>query len=90
MTSYIDIIGFIAGGLTIIALIPQIIRMFREENTKAVSLMSYSLTSSGCFLWVVYGIMMNNTPVIIANGLITCLLLTIVAKKIYNLVKKID
>lgn len=86
----IEIIGYVAGALTIIALVPQAIKVFQTENTKALSLINYTLTFLGVFLWVVFGVITKNIPVLVSNALVLTLLAIILSKKICNLRKGID
>jgi MtN3 and saliva related transmembrane protein len=70
------ILGYMAGTLTTIAFIPQVIRTWKTKSTKDISLGMFVTFCLGVFLWLVYGIILNSLPVIIANS--TVLLLSIV------------
>jgi MtN3 and saliva related transmembrane protein len=61
------IIGLIAAGLTTSAFIPQAIKVIRTKHTKDISLGMYIIFEIGLILWLTYGIMLNNIPIIIAN-----------------------
>lgn len=65
------IIGSIAGLLTSVAAIPQVIKVFKEKKVENLSLLMISITTLGVFLWVIYGMMKNETPIIISNGVST-------------------
>lgn len=63
-----EIIGGIAAILTTAAYIPQSIKVFREKNTKGLSLWMYIMITSGIAMWLIYGIMIDSPSVIIANA----------------------
>jgi len=60
-------IGFAAAVLTTSAFLPQVLKIIRSGQTQSISLTMYLLFCSGVALWLVYGLMLDLTPVIIAN-----------------------
>ena len=64
---YIIIIGLMAAALTVIAFFPQLMKVWKTKSTKDISLGMVSIFSGSIFLWLVYGILMKNSPIIIAN-----------------------
>lgn len=73
----ITAIGLLAGTLTTIAFIPQVIKTWQSKSTKDVSLGMFLLFSTGVFLWLVYGIFKQDIAVILAN-FITFILASII------------
>ena len=68
MTSeYTDILGYAAAILTTISFIPQVIMVLKTKDTKSISLSMYSIFFFGIVLWLAYGIIISNMPIIIAN-----------------------
>ena len=65
----IDLIGYAAGFLILISIIPQIIKSWKTKSTKDLSLLRYLIYVSGVILWLVYGIALKNLPIIIVNSL---------------------
>ena len=63
------LLGLIAGALTTASFLPQVIKTIRSRDTRALSLGMYSVFVLGVALWIVYGILLNKAPVIIANSL---------------------
>ena len=61
------IVGFIAGILTTVAFVPQIIRVWRTRSAEDISLGMYTLFTLGVVLWLVYGILIYSWPIIFAN-----------------------
>jgi MtN3 and saliva related transmembrane protein len=66
---WITVLGLVAGALTTIAFLPQ---MMRTWQTKSANDFSYSMLitfNTGIFLWLIYGIYLKALPIIIANAL---------------------
>jgi MtN3 and saliva related transmembrane protein len=64
---YFEIIGFLAAILTTVAFFPQVIKVYKTQNTQSISLSMYIVFSIGILLWLVYGFYLNSLPMIIAN-----------------------
>ncbi len=79
-----DIIGIGAAALTTIANFPQAYIIIREKSTHHVSVSTYGLLLSGTVLWVIYGIIKTDYPIIIANGISTITCIIIVVLKIIS------
>ena len=62
-------IGFIAAFLTSIAFIPQVIKVIRDKQTEGVSLSMYLIFVSGVFFWIIYGFLIKDMAILIANTL---------------------
>jgi len=67
---YITIIGLMAAALTVIAFFPQLMKVWKTKSTKDISLGMFSIFCSGVFLWLVYGILIQDPSVTIANLLV--------------------
>lgn len=65
----VQIIGFVAGTCTTVAVIPQIIKSWRTKKVMDVSPLMFSILILGVGLWVVYGIIKEDLPIIITNGI---------------------
>ena len=65
----ITIIGLIAAAFTTVALFPQLIKVWKTKSTKDISTGMFSLYCGGVFLWFVYGVYLNDLPIMIANSL---------------------
>ena len=64
----VTLIGFIAGTLTTFAFVPQVVKTFRTKSSGDLSVGMLSLICSGVFLWLVYGLLIGDGPVIVANA----------------------
>ena len=79
---YIDIIGAFGGFCTTVCFIPQIIKIRRTGHAKDISLAMYIVLTTGIFLWLVYGVLLERLPIILANGISFVLCLWIIFMKI--------
>ena len=61
------IIGSVGGFLTTLSALPQAIKSWREKSAKDISLYMYILLNTGVILWLIYGILIQDFVVIIAN-----------------------
>lgn len=69
----VTIIGLMAGSLTTISFLPQVIKTWRSRSAKDLSLSMFLSFSIGVLLWLIYGILLQDLPIIISN-LITLIL----------------
>lgn len=69
MSTFANLIGFLAATLTTIAFIPQVIKVWRTRSTRDVSIGMYTLFTAGVALWFCYGLMIGSWPVIAANAI---------------------
>jgi MtN3 and saliva related transmembrane protein len=76
------IIGVLAASLTTFAYFPQVLRTLRTKETKDLSLSMLIILSTGIFLWFIYGLLLNDLPIIAANGVTFLLALSILALKL--------
>jgi len=79
---YLNILGFVAGSLTAISQLPQVIKVVKSKNTQSISLWTYIILSIGISLWLVYGIMSNDLPLILANSITIVFTIIIMIYKI--------
>jgi MtN3 and saliva related transmembrane protein len=63
------VIGAIAGICTTIAFLPQTLKTIKLKHTKDLSLGMYAIFSAGVFLWFLYGLILKEIPIILANGI---------------------
>lgn len=69
----IQLVGLVAGTLTTAAFFPQVLKTWKTRSAKDLSLGMFLLFCLGVTLWLVYGFMVKDVPVIAAN-LITLML----------------
>lgn len=85
---YIEIIGFTAAAMGGFSLFPQLLKVLRTKSTKDISREMFLLLATSIFLWLIYGILLSNFPIIIANffGLIQAIIILLF--KIKNQIQK--
>jgi len=76
------LVSGVAAVLTTAAFVPQALHIIRYKETKGISLLMYVAFALGVALWLVFGMMIGNWPIIIANAITLLLSLTIVALKL--------
>lgn len=62
-----EIVGAIAATLTMFSFVPQIMKIHRTRSVNDVSLTMLVQYSIGIFLWLLYGIYLQNNILIISN-----------------------
>lgn len=65
---YIQALGLLAAFFTTIANVPQAIKVIKTRNVKDLSALTYAMLFLGMVLWVIYGIIRNDFPIILANA----------------------
>ncbi len=78
-------IGLLAGTLTSAAAIPQVVKSYRTRRLRDVSIWQPVLLDAGMALWLIYGVVIHDLPLIVANSFsLFCYTLLIVMKIIYR------
>ncbi|MEM9338241.1 MAG: SemiSWEET transporter [Bacteroidota bacterium] len=67
--SSLQLLGFAAAFCTTAAFLPQAIKTIRSKATHAISLPMYLLLIVGIILWLSYGLILGDYPIIIANAI---------------------
>lgn len=64
-----EVVGYIAGTLTTVAFLPQLVTVCRRKSAKDLSwfyLFTFTIGISG---WLTYGLMLKELPIILANAI---------------------
>jgi len=77
-----DVLGYLAGALTTIAFVPQVVHIVRTRSAHDVSWGMFAILSIGVALWLWYGIRLASLPLIAANGVTLALVLSILVLKL--------
>lgn len=82
---YVKIIGMTAGILTAMSLLPQLVKTIRTKQAEDVSSYVFIILIAGTGLWAIYGLLREDYPVMITNGLSLALNITmLVLSKKYS------
>ncbi len=64
----IHYLGYFAGLLTVASFLPQVIRSWRTRQTRDLSLGMFALLTTASSLWILYGAMTADWPIILTNS----------------------
>ncbi len=64
----IPYLGYLAGILTVGSFLPQVIRVWRTHQTRDLSLSMFALLSTASSLWIIYGAITRDWPVVLTNA----------------------
>ncbi|XOU94710.1 MAG: SemiSWEET family sugar transporter [Candidatus Kerfeldbacteria bacterium] len=78
----IDVLGYVAGILVVISLLPQTIKSWKTKSTQDLSLWRYIIYVVGLIIWIIYAIKIDNGPVAVMNGLGLILAISILYLKL--------
>ena len=76
------VIGLVAAVCSTFAIVPQVIKAIRTKETKSISLGMYIIVITGVLLWLTYGILKSDVPIILANVIGAILVSTMIFLKI--------
>jgi MtN3 and saliva related transmembrane protein len=79
-----SVIGIAAAICTTVSFVPQVLKTIKTGQTKDISLSMYLIFTTGIVLWLIYGIMIRDLPIILANTVTVVLTSIVVVLKIRN------
>lgn len=83
-----ELIGFVAGSITLGAHIPQIIKSKRSKKTHDISLPLYAVLWVAMALWIIYGYVNDALAVFVMNSIAICLVSYMIYLKLkYGMIK---
>jgi MtN3 and saliva related transmembrane protein len=80
---FTNVVGLLAGTCVTLSVIPQILKVWKTKKVKEISLLTFSILTFGIAVWVVYGFLKDDLPIIITNSISLLLNLTMVYFIIY-------
>ncbi len=78
----LDLLGFIATAFTTSSFVPQVWRTWKTRDVSGISLPTYAIITIGLALWLLYGLLKNDLPLIVANAVMVVLTGAITLMKI--------
>ena len=66
----IEWLGMSAGLISSITFIPQVIKTWKSKSAKDISLLMFTFATASVIMWLIYGILIRNNPIIFTNGTI--------------------
>lgn len=86
----LEFVGATASLLSILNQFPQAIKVFRTKDTHSISLLMYCIVVVCISLWLVYGLMLKDGPLIWANAISLIPIVYIFIMKVRNTIRKVD
>lgn len=77
----LDTIGLIAGFLTTSAWLPQLVRTWKARSADGLSWPYLAILTTGIALWITYGALTANAPVVVANSITIAFVIGVIAIK---------
>ena len=71
-----------AAILTTLCWLPQTVKTIRTKETRSLSLLAQSALTVGVVLWLAYGLLIGNAPIILSNAISLVPVTTILAMKL--------
>ena len=66
------IVEIIAGVLTGTFMLPQLIKVIKEKKVDEISILMLAVLITGITLWIIYGVIRNDMPLIVSNTFSLC------------------
>lgn len=79
---FTELCGFVAGTLTTVSFVPQVIKAWRTKSCTDLSWGMLIAFSAGVTLWLIYGLLLSAPPIIAANAVTLALLIVIIVLKV--------
>jgi MtN3 and saliva related transmembrane protein len=78
----IDLVGYFSAALTTASFVPQALHTFKTRDVRGISLGMYGAFTTGVAGWLVYGLLLQAWPIVIANCITLALAATILVMKL--------
>ncbi len=75
-------LGYVAGMVTVASFLPQVVRAWRTRQTRDLSLASLALLITAGSMWILYGALSRDWPVVATNSGMVGLLALLAAAKV--------
>ena len=82
MGAVTEVVGMVAGTLTTLAFLPQVLKIYRTKSARDVSYLMFLIFSTGVLLWLIYGILIGSAPIIAANVVTLGLAVIVIVLKV--------
>jgi MtN3 and saliva related transmembrane protein len=80
--AWVDVLGVTGAALTTLCWLPQAVKIIRDKDTRAISLVATIAFTAGIAFWLAYGVARVDWPIIGANVITLALMLVILALKL--------
>jgi MtN3 and saliva related transmembrane protein len=78
------VFGYLGGIGTTISFLPQVVKIYKQNNNEGLSIYMFLIHLSGVSSWIIYGIYINDIIVILYNSITLSLIFFIILKYLNN------
>ncbi|MFT5705933.1 MAG: MtN3 and saliva related transmembrane protein [Oceanospirillaceae bacterium] len=78
------LVGLLAATCTTAAFVPQVIAILRTGNVDGISVLMYSIFTVGIALWLSYGVLVNDLPMLLANSISLILAISVLSLTVFK------
>ncbi len=75
-------LGLLAATLTTLAFLPQVIKTWKAKSAEELSIGTFGMLCTGVFCWLMYGLLIDDLPVILANAVTLVLVVAVLVQAI--------
>ncbi len=75
-------LGFVAGTLTTISFVPQLVKVYQSKSAKDISYRMFIIFILGVMIWISYGILIKELPIIVTNSVTLVVAVAILTLKV--------
>ncbi len=66
----LQILGMTAGSISAITFLPQVIKTWKTKSANDISLLMFTFATISVIMWLIYGIILQDIPIIYTNSLV--------------------
>ena len=66
----LDLLGMTAGCISAVTFLPQVIKTWKTKSATDISLLMFTFATFSVILWLIYGIILGNIPIIFTNSMV--------------------
>ena len=81
--TYVNVLGYLAALASMASFVPQAWKVIRTRQTKDISVGMYLLTVAAFALWLAFGLLQSQWPLVVSNGVCLALSLFILAMTLF-------
>jgi MtN3 and saliva related transmembrane protein len=78
----IEILGLVAGTITSVTFLPQVVKIWQTKSAKDLSVMMLLLLMLGVVLWLIYGLVVMSAAIIYTNSMVLAMSLIMLYFKV--------
>jgi MtN3 and saliva related transmembrane protein len=78
----IEFLGFTAGGLVAISLLPQLIKSWKTKSTKDIAISWTLINLAGQILWIAYGVFISSISLVTTSSITLMMTISLIVLKL--------